>query len=70
MGEGTVFSLSVHTLTGGSEVSDFWGGPRSQIFGGVLGLRFSGGYLVSDFWGGPGSQILGGVPGLSKGKIF
>ena len=45
---------------GGSQVSDFWGGPRSQIFGGVPGLQFFGGSQVSDF--------RGEVPGLSKEK--
>ena len=45
----------------------------SQIFGGVLCLRFSeGGSQVSDFWG-EGSQVSdfqGGYPVSVKGKIF
>ena len=45
-------------------VSDFWGGPRSQIFGegGPRSQIFGEGHPVSDF--------QGGVPGLSKGKKF
>ena len=73
MGEGTVFSLSVHSSTGGGE------GTRSSLgWGGVPDPALDGGgYLVS----GPGdtwSQVWGGVPGLRpggwgvpvKGKIF
>ena len=69
--EGNIYTwkcLSVHFWGGGSQVSDFWGGPRSQIFGGggVPGLRFFlGGSQVSDFSGGvPGLRFLGGVQGL------
>ena len=76
-------SVYLSTLSGGGWVpgpGPGREGPRSQIFGGIPGLRFSGGSQVSDFWGGPRSQIfrggpwfLGvgrGVPGLSKGKNF
>ena len=58
MGEGTVFSLSVHTQKGGGYPIQPWtgGGPRSRWGGG----------------GGARSQIFGGrgVPSLSKGKNF
>ena len=78
--EGNVLTpvcVSVHTFGGGSQVSDFQGvtdfqggprsqifrgGPRSQIFGGVPGLRFSGGV--------PGLTFLGGYLVSVKGKNF
>ena len=45
----------------------FGRGPRSQIFGGVPGLRCLGGSQVSDFRGGARSQIFGGAP---RSQIF
>ena len=62
--DGRLYFQSVHISGGGVP------GPRSQIFGGVPGLRFlgggapglrfSGGSQVSDFWGVPGLRFSGG----------
>ena len=63
MTEGYIFSLSTFRWGGGGGGGRGRGGDRSQIFGGVPGLRsFEGGSQVSDFGG--------GFPVSVKGKIF
>ena len=86
MGEGTVFSLSVHTW-GGSQVQvggvpgpgqgggvpgpGQGGGSQVQVqVGGVSGPGQGGGGTQSQIWGGFLVSGLGGIPGLSKGKNF
>ena len=78
MGEGTVFSLSVHTQEGGSQVQvqvqvgggfpgpGPGGGTQSQVRGGTWS-QIWGGYPVSGLGGvpGPGGR---GVPGLRSGR--
>ena len=69
MGEGTVFSLSVHTSTGGTPgldgggypMSEWWAGyPRSGWWGVVPQVWMVGQY--------PRSGSEGGTPGLDGGE--
>ena len=76
-GEGTVFSLSVHTSRGGRGlVPGLDGGrggarvthPRSGL-GGTLSQVLIGGYPIPDPGGGYPIQLIGGcpIPGLGRG---
>ena len=62
--ENHIFTARVRTYDGRLcfhrcvSVQGGWGGTRSQIFGGVPGLRFSGGEGL------PGLRFSGRVPGL------